>query len=794
MKFSEQWLREWVNPSKSTEELCHQLTMAGLEIESSEPVAPAFNNVVVAQITSATKHPNADKLTLCSVNTGSHENLPVVCGGVNITVGMKVALAKVGAVLPGDFKIKSSTIRGEQSEGMLCAIHELGLGEPPATKLILELPEDAPLGMDLREYLSLNDNIIDIDLTPNRGDCLSILGVAREVAAINAISYQQPPAPSNEVSIKNTLKVIVDAKDACPCYLGRIIKKIDSSAKTPLWMQQRLIRSGIRTLHPVVDISNYVMLELGQPLHAFDLSCLKGDIQVRFAEIGETLKLLDDREIELTPETLVIADDKLPLALAGVMGGVFSGVTDRTKDVFLESAFFDPILINKTSQRYSIQSDSAYRFSRGVDFTLQSKALERMTQLILEICGGECGPITKVIHENALPSLPNIDLRTSRITRIIGMQLADKSVENYLDLLGMKIKNEGDHFTVIPPSHRFDIRTEIDLVEEVARLYGYDNIPLRAPEAQLKSVPQPIDQIPLTKIQQFLVAQGFHETINYSFVDPKLADALSQSTEFLKLINPISSEMSVMRENHWPGLIQTYLYNSARQEGRHRYFETGLCFSGSGKNIKQNQRIGGLISGEFYSENWINPKQKVEFYTLKGVVEGILELSIHPNEYTYEPSHHPALHPGQSADLKLNGITVGSLGLLHPQWRQKFGIKAELYLFDLDLGIIINTLLPHYQAVSKFPTTRRDIAVVVEQSLPVAKLLSDIKKVAGSVLYDTQIFDVYMGEGIDPGHKSIAIGLTFNDPTRTLVDEEVNTLMDKIIKSLATQFHATLRI
>ncbi len=793
MKFSEQWLREWVNPSLSTEELCHQLTMAGLEIESAEPVAPPFTNVVVAQIVSATKHPNADKLNLCTVSTGSGDNLSVVCGGVNVRNGMKVALAKVGAILPGDFKINQSTIRGQLSEGMLCATHEIGIGECPE-KHIMELPEDAPLGKDIREYLSLDDMIIDIDLTPNRGDCLSILGVARDISAITAIPYQQPIVTTQEIAIKNTLKVSVDAKNACPRYAGRIIKNINPTASTPLWMQERLRRSGLRTIHPIVDITNYVMLELGQPLHAFDLSTIKGHIKVRLAKAGETLTLLDAKEIELHPESLVIADDKVPLALAGVMGGLASSVTLKTTDIFLESAFFDPVLINKTSQRYSIQSDSAYRFARGVDFSLQVKALERMTQLILEISGGECGPVVEVVHDDALPSLPDISLRTSRIARIIGAQVSDKSTEKYLKSLEMRVENKGTDFIVSPPAHRFDIRTEIDLVEEVARLYGYENIPIHVPEAQLISRPQPLKQLPLNRIRDYLVDLGYQEIISYSFVDPKLADAFSQSTEFRKLINPISSEMSVMRENHWPGLIQTYLYNQARQEMRHRYFETGLCFLQNKEKLSQTQRVGGLISGDSYPENWINPKQKVDFFDLKGLVEGILNLSLHQEEYTFEPTHHPALHPGQSAEIKLNGVSVGYLGLLHPQWRQKFSIKAELYLFDLDLSIIINTLLPHYQAVSKYPTTRRDIAVVVEQDLPVVKLMKDIKQVAGSVLYDTQIFDVYVGEGIDPAKKSIAIGLTFNDPSRTLVDEEVNTLMEKIITSLKSQFNATLRI
>ena len=791
MKFSEQWLRTWVNPDVSRDELVARLSMTGLEVDSVTPPAGEFSGVVVGEILSAEQHPDADKLRVCRVSNGSEE-FQVVCGAPNARAGIKIPFAMVGAVLGEDFKIKKAKLRGVESFGMLCSAAELQISEDHDG--LYELPQDAPVGQSVREYLGLDDAIIEVDLTPNRGDCLSIAGLAREVganygAAVTRVEVAPVAAVHDDVR-----PVELVAAEACPRYLGRVIRNVDLSRATPLWMVERLRRSDIRSIDAVVDITNYVMLELGQPMHAFDLAEIKGGIRVRLAEEGEKLVLLDGQEISLRADTLVIADHERPLAMAGIMGGEHSGVSENTRDLFLESAFFDTIAIAGKARGYSLHTDSSHRFERGVDWQLQREAMERATALILEIVGGEPGPIVEAAEQGALPTLKQITLRNERITQMLGMQMSEADVVGYLKGLGLGVSAQAEgQWQVDVPSHRFDISIEVDLIEELARLYGYNRLPVSAPTAALTLAGKPETRGELPALRRLLVARGYHEAITYSFIEPGLSKQFEPQVEPLALANPISSDMAVMRPSLWPGLSKAVQYNQNRQQGRVRLFESGQRFIPAAEGLQQEVMLSGIVTGSRQPEGWANGAEKIDFFDVKADVEAILAQSAAGVTFRFEPVEHPALHPGQSARILNGDEQVGLMGALHPQLVADLDLNGPVFVFELALAKICQGQLPRFEELSRYPEVRRDIALVVDRTVLAEDLLSCIRAEAGAHLKNLRLFDVYEGKGIDPHRKSMAIGLTLQDSSRTLTDDEVNAVMDRVLQSLEQGFNATLR-
>ncbi|HDK38211.1 MAG TPA: phenylalanine--tRNA ligase subunit beta, partial [Thiolapillus brandeum] len=749
MQFSEAWLREWVNPNVSVNELADALSMAGLEVDGVAPAAAQFSGVVVGEVLSCERHPDADKLSVCSVNVGEDEPVQIVCGAKNVAADMKVPVAKVGAVLPGDFKIKKAKLRGQQSLGMICSASELGLAE--SSDGIMPLPADAPVGEDFRQYLSLDDHIIDVDLTPDRGDCLSIAGIARDVGVI----YRQPVTDweikTIPDSIGDEMGVVLEASEACPRYSCRIIKGIDPKAQTPLWMQEKLRRSGIRAISPVVDITNYVMIELGQPMHGFDLDKIKGAIHVRLSKAGEKLILLDGSEVETTEETLLIADNEKPLALAGIMGGECSAVTESTRDILLESAFFMPIAIAGKARAYGLHTDSSHRFERGVDPQLQLKALERATDLLLHITGGETGPIVDVSATEYLPEKPDIHLRRHQISRILGVKIDDATIEDILSRLGMQVVAVDDGWKVTAPSSRFDVAIEADLIEEIGRIYGYANIPENLSSAPVSIQAMPEADFHLLRAKELLVDCDYQEAITYSFIAPELAELLTPDARQIRLANPISADMSVMRASLWPGLLSTLQYNLARQQDRVRLFESGQIFLDHQGDINQPEMLGGLIYGERLPQKWGNPSGKVDFYDLKGDVEMILELVDDLSAFEFQPINDAALHPGQAAAILRNGEEIGRLGMLHPGLQAKLDIAGNVFLFQIRLDGLAQGRIPAFEAVSKYPAIRRDLALLVDADISWAQVAACAREAAPEIVRDIQIFDVYTGGNIDSG-------------------------------------------
>ncbi len=790
MRFSEKWLREWVNPAISSDELVAQLTMAGLEVDSANPVAGEFSGVVVGEIIEAAQHPDADKLRVCKVNVGETESLSIVCGAANARVGIKVPCAKIGAVLPGNFAIKRAKLRGIESFGMLCAAAELGLAE--TSDGLLELAADAPVGGDIRQYLQLDDVAIEVDLTPNRGDCLGIAGMAREVGVLNRCEVT--PVHFNEAkqTIPDVFKVEVLAKTHCPRYVGRVVRGVDLTRPTPQWMVERLRRSDIRSIDAVVDVTNYILMELGQPMHAFDLNELHGGIRVRLAEAGEKLKLLDGQELELTANSLVIADHQRPLALAGVMGGDASGVSEKTVDLFLESAFFEPIAIAGRARGYGLHTDSSHRFERGVDFELQRKALERATALLIDIVGGSAGPVIEVASTEDLPHLPSIQLRRERIRRVLGFDLPEPDVVEILERLGMDVVSTTDGWHVVPPSYRFDIRIEVDLIEELGRVWGYNNLPTNLPVLEAGAAPRSESAIALSAIKQALIDREYQEVVTYSFVDKKFIEMLTPEQNSVSLANPISADMSEMRTTLWAGLLKTAIHNLNRQQDRIRIFETGLAFT-TVHGLKQEPRIAGLICGSASEESWFGKAQSVDFFDLKGDVEALLAMSGDCTQFEFEPASHVALHPGQCARVLKHGKHIGFVGALHPELQKKLDIASKIYLFELGLGEISSRGLPKFKELSKYPEVRRDFAVIVDEKISAQAILKNVRESAGALLTDLVLFDVYQGANLEAGKKSIAFGMTLQDASRTLQDEDISPLVERVIASLREQFKVTLR-
>ena len=791
MKFSEQWLRSWVNPQVSRDELVTRLSMVGLEVDAVTPVAGSFSGVVVGEVLEAMPHPDADKLRVCQVSNGS-ETFQVVCGAPNVRPGLKIPFAMIGARLPGDFKIKKAKLRGVESNGMLCSETELQVGSDDSG--LMELASDAPVGADFREYLGLDDISIEIGLTPNRGDCLSIAGLAREVGAI----YDASVSPVEVVDVpachdeSRTVEVLAPA--ACPRYLGRVIRNVDLSRSTPQWMVERLRRSDIRSVDAVVDVTNYVMLELGQPLHAFDLAEIKGGIRVRMAEEGEKLILLNGQEIALRADTLVIADHQRVLAIAGVMGGEHSGVSVATQSIFLESAFFDTVALAGKARSYGLHTDASHRYERGVDSLLARRAMERATGLLLGIVGGEAGPIVEAVSERDLPTVAPVTLRAERVTQMLGLEMEGVEVVRLLTSLGLTVTEESErHWQFAIPSHRFDISLEVDLIEELGRLYGYDRLPVRYPQARLAPEAKPEARAGLPSLRHLLGARGYQEAITYSFIDPKLFEQFNPGVKPLQLANPISADMAAMRASLWPGLVKAMQYNLNRQQSRVRLFEAGLRFVGQLQELEQESMLAGVLTGSRQPEGWTNSRERVDFYDIKADVEALLAFAGNAGAFRFVAGEHPALHPGQTARIERDGRLVGFVGSLHPELASSLGIDQPVYMFELKVSEIAEGRMPSFAELSRFPEVRRDLAVLVARDIAAQDILSCIRDAAGENLTDLKLFDVYQGKGVDPLSKSMAVGLTWQHPSRTLNDDEVNGAMQQILTSLEERFNATLR-
>ncbi|MFI3198033.1 MAG: phenylalanine--tRNA ligase subunit beta [Methylococcaceae bacterium] len=790
MQISEAWLRSYVNPEISTEVLVEQLTMAGLEIDSVSPAAAKFSGVVVGQVISMHQHPDADRLRVCLVAVGEAEPLQIVCGASNVRVGLKIPAALCGAVLPGEFKIKKSKLRGEESFGMLCSEKELGLATD--ANGLMELADDAPVGVDIRDYLALNDAIIEVDLTPNRADCLCVEGLAREVAVLNKMDWLPTQVINAAISHQDVLTVSVEATDACPRYLGRLIKEVNAKAVTPLWMQERLRRSGLKSLGPLVDVTNYVMLELGQPLHVFDAEKLVGGITVRWANADESVALLNNQVIKLDNEALVIADDKQALALAGIMGGSDSAINDETRSVFLECAYFAPHAIAGKARRFGLHTDSSHRFERGVDAALQTRAIERATQLLIDIAGGGAGPITEVTTTAALPQREAVLLRRLRIEKTLGIALADEVVIDIFQRLGMAVQTQADGWQISPPGFRFDIAIEADLIEEIARIYGYNNLPSSSllMRSELSTATEAL--LDIDRVKDLLVDRGYQEAITYSFVDEDIQKTVAPETDVIRLKNPISSELAVMRTTLWCGLLKAALYNTNRQHNRVRLFESGLCFNKIGGETQQQKMLAGLVLGDAYSEQWGEQSRKVDFFDIKADIQALFSLT--GCEVQFLSAQQSALHPGQTAEIiAADGKKIGWLGMLHPNLEKKLGFDTPVFLFELDQNLVLNKQIPVFKALSKYPSVRRDLALIVKEDITASEIINCIKSSAETVLQEVIIFDIYRGKGVEEGSKSIALSLIMQDDTQTLTDSEIDAIVGRLLALLNNEKNAKLR-
>ncbi len=791
MKFSEQWLRRWVSIEANTQELVDKITMAGLEVDDVEAVAGEFAGVVVGEIVACEQHPDADKLRVTKVSIGSEE-FQVVCGAPNARVGIKVPFATVGAVLPGNFKIKKAKLRGVESLGMLCAEEELGMAE--SSDGLMELPTDATAGQDIREYLGLDDKIIDVDLTPNRGDCLSIAGLAREVSANFLAEVTEETIADVPPAIDDTFPVKVEAPEACPRFVGRVIRNVDVTKATPLWMVERLRRSGIRSIDPVVDVTAYVMLELGQPMHGYDLNTLNGFINARMATAGEKLTLLDGQEVTLNEKILVIADEQRVLGLAGIMGGEDSGVSEKTNDIFLEAAFFDQVTIAGKARSFGLHTDASHRFERGVDSELQRKAMERATALILDICGGTAGPVSEITSDANLPKQREITLRSSKVESLLGVAIDDSHTEALLTRLGLGMESTDDgEWKVTVPSWRFDISIEEDLVEELGRIYGYNNLPTTIPTALLKLKQVDEAKVKEADLRRVFTARGYNEAVSFSFIAPELHELFDSVREPVALANPIASDLSVMRTSLLPGLVKTVNYNLNRQQSRVRLFETGLTFVKEGGKLTQEPMLAAIITGDRYPEGWQAKAEPVDFFDLKGDIEALLDVGQAADAFTFRKGNHIAMHPGQCAEVVRDGVVVGHIGAIHPSLAKKMSVPTGVFMVEVSLDALIDGKVTEFNALSKFPEVRRDLALIVKQSVAADDLAQIMREEAGELFRDVRTFDVYSGKGIEEGHKSLAMGLTLQHASRTLKDNEVSQLIDVIVNRLEREFNASLR-
>lgn len=795
MKFSENWLREWVNPDIDSETLSEQLTMLGLEVEQRIAAASDFSGVVIGRIAKCDQHPNADKLRVTKVDIGASRMLDIVCGAENCRQGLMVACATVGAKLPGNVKITRTKLRGETSEGMLCAYAELGIPNEQE-KGIIELPDDAPLGENLRNYLQLDDRIFDINVTPNRADCFSLIGIARDIGAANYSDVKKPCLSKQAILTDDHTKVNLLESGAIPKYLSRVIRDIDPKTKTPVWMKEKLRRSGIRSIDAVVDVTNYVMVELGQPMHAYDFDKIVGDITVRYGKPHEKLTLLDGKEVSVKATTLVIADEKKVLALAGIMGGLSSAVSNDTNTILFEAAFITSNAVVGKAREYGLHTDASHRFERGVDSELTHMAMERATELLIAICGGKAGHIVETRCDKMLPKPAIIELHLEKVNQLIGCLFDEKNVIAILTRLGCQVKSLANVLQITPPSWRFDLQIEEDLVEEVARIHGYNTIPNEPLKADLAThLPQQTTQS-LSRAKALFVDRGFQEAITYSFVDPKIQVRLHPDQPALMLPNPISQEMSAMRVSLWTGLLDALVYNQHRQQHRVRLFESGLRFipdDNAEFSVRQEPVISGLVSGNVYEEHWNLQKNNVDFFDLKGDIEALLAVMNNHATIEFRSVQHPALHPGQSAAIYSNGDSIGIMGTLHPQLQKELAIKGNVIVFELLWDKLISSGVTKFKDVSRFPANRRDIAIIVDTHIPSADIIAECNKVGGDNLISVNLFDVYQGNNIDAGKKSLAISLILQNNSRTLEESDIINIVDNCIEALQNRFDALLR-
>ena len=791
MKISENWLRTWVNPAIDSDTLSDQLTMLGLEVDELAPVAKPFTGVVVGEVLTVEQHPDADRLRVTTVNIGSGEPLQIVCGAPNVRAGMKAPVATIGAVLPGDFKIKKGKLRGVESQGMLCGASEIDLEDK--IDGLLELPADAPVGLNIREYLKLDDNVIDISITPNRGDCFSIRGIAREIAVINQLQMNEPEIKSVDATITDEKKVVISTEGA-PRYLGRVIKNVNVKAATPEWMEQALARSGIRTHSILVDVTNYVLMELGQPMHAFDLAKIEGTVEVRQAKPQEKLQLLNDQEVELQEDVMVIADDQKALAIAGIMGGLASSVTDDTTDIFLESAFFAPLAIAGRARRFGLHTDSSQRYERGVDFELPLIAMNRASQLIQKLAGGEFGPITIAEKSDLLPKREAIELKQAQVDQLLGYQVAAEFITDALTRLCCEVTVKADgEWSVVPPSHRYDMAIYQDLIEEVARIDGYDNIQISLPSMDVQLAKYQ-DRFEIAQLRQTVVTLGYQEAISFSFADAKLEKQLNPQVNPLMLANPISSDLAAMRSTLLSSLIPCVQYNLNRQQSRVRFFELGLRFdyqdANSIQDLKQIPTLALIAVGSREPESWHAKPQPMDFFDFKGEVEEVLAAGRVKVEYVR--SERSWLHPGQSAEILVDGKSIGYLGRLHPSLENELDLSTT-WVAELDQAAVLQSYVSNFTELSRFPSVRRDIALLISDNINVRDIQQLIEKTGGELLDSTWLFDVYTGQGVEEGKRSLAFALLWQHPSRTLEDAEIKSGMDNIIQVLENTYQATLR-
>lgn len=790
MKISENWLRTWVNPQINSDTLADQLTMLGLEIDDMSPVARPFSGVVVGEVLTVEQHPDADRLRVTTVNVGQDEALQIVCGAPNVRVGLRVAVALVGAVLPGDFKIKKGKLRGVASHGMLCGASEIDLEDQ--LDGLLELPSDAPIGTDIRSYLNLDDQILDISITPNRGDCFSLRGIAREVGVINKIAVTTPEITAVEAT-QTTEKTVQLQTGGVPRYLGRVINNINLTAKTPAWMVQVLQRSGIRTHSLLVDITNYVLIELGQPMHAFDLAKIDGSIVVRQARVDESLKLLNEQEVTLSEDVMVVADEQKVLALAGIMGGFESRVTTETQSIFLESAFFAPLAIAGRARRFGLHTDSSQRYERGVDFELPLQAMHRASQLIQQIAGGEFGPITVTEQANLLPTRTEICLKHPQVKALLGYDIAADFITDALTRLGCIVMFADAEWTVTPPSHRYDLVIYQDLIEEIARIHGYDHIQVALPQIDVALSTYP-DQFEVSQLRQTIVTLGYQEAISFSFADAKLEKQLNPNVQPLMLANPISSDLAAMRSTLLSSLIPCVQYNLNRQQHRVRFFELGLRFDYQSANhldeLNQIPTLALIAVGARTPEQWHAKPKDMDFFDFKGEIEEILASGRVKVEY--KRSERTWLHPGQSAEIVVNGESIGYFGRLHPSLESNLDLGVT-WVAELNQNAVLQSYVSNFTELSRFPSVRRDIALLIDDKISVKEIQQLIEKTGGELLDSTWLFDVYTGQGVEGGKRSLAFALLWQHPSRTLEDAEIKAGMDQIIEVLESTYQATLR-
>ena len=798
MKFSELWLRSFADPSMSTAELSHALTMAGLEVEALEPAAPPFSKVVVGEVLEVARHPNADRLSLCKVNVGGPVPLSIVCGAPNVAAGMRVPCALVGARLTGSdgeaFDIKASKLRGVDSQGMLCSARELGIADDHSG--LLPLAADAPIGRNVRELLGLDDTLFTLKLTPNRADCLSLLGVAREVSAVTGAVFKAPVITPVAAQCDARFPVKISAADGCGRFTGRVIRNVNAAAPVPDWMKQRLARSGQRSISALVDVTNYVMLELGRPLHVYDLDKLRGGIDVRFGRKGERLKLLNEQVVDVDENVLCITDASGPIGLAGIMGGDSTKAETDSRNIFLESAFFFPGAIAGRTRRFNFSSDAAHRFERGVDFDNNVAGIERATELILAICGGEAGPTVDDLAD--LPQRNPVQVRSARACKILGISVSDAEIASIFSRLGFAAEKTADGFSVKPPSYRFDIAIEEDLIEEIARIHGYERIPANLPRAQAVMQPQRETARPTMRLKEAIAARDYQEVINFSFVEADWERDFCGNDAPVKLQNPISSQLSVMRSSLAGSLVANVRYNLNRKQGRVRAFELGRIFRAdpevkdgplSVQGIDQPLRIAGIAYGPAYPEQWGAAERGVDFYDVKGDIESLFAVG----SIRFERAAHPALHPGRSANLLLGGEAIGWLGALHPRWQQKYELPQAPILFELDLDALLAASMPAYREVSKFPPVIRDLAVIVDETVSAQALREAMLESRTAFVQDLWLFDLYRGKGVEAGKKSLAFRVVMQDTSKTLTDAEAEAAMAQLLQLLAKRVGARLR-